>query len=81
MGVLDEGTHLEALKGLREVLAIRLADTGTPATAIPGLSKQLRDVLAELDRLAPAKGSPVDELAKRRRDRQADVQADAAGDK
>ena len=74
MTSLSDGPRLEALRELRRTLAGRLEDSSTPASAVPGLARQLRDVLVELDQLAPAGGTPVDELASRRKKRRANVQ-------
>lgn len=77
--MMGEGGRLEALRALRVVLAGRIEDRETPAAAIPGLSKQLRDTIAELEQLSPSEETPVDDLASRRRARRAAVQVEASG--
>lgn len=52
------------------VLAERLDDPETPATAVAAMAKEIRAVLAELDRDAGAVKNPLDELKARREERQ-----------
>lgn len=64
----SSGDRVEALTALRDYLAglIDVFD-GAPKDIAP-ITKQLADVVRELDELAPAKrkGTPLDELASRR---------------
>lgn len=62
------GSRLAALTALRDVLAVRITDDETRGGEVAQLSKQLADVLAQIERLDPPKeaGNPLDELAERR---------------
>ena len=61
------GSRLTALQALRDRLAVEI-DTCSSARDIAALSRQFADVLAQIEKLAPPeqKGTPLDELAKRR---------------
>lgn len=62
------GDRVQALTALRDFLAGLVDDfDGSPKDIAP-ITKQLADVVRELDGLAPAmrKGTPLDELAARR---------------
>lgn len=61
------GDRLKALRALRDLLAVEI-DTCSSARDIAALSRQFADVLAQIEKLAPPeqKGTPLDELAKRR---------------
>lgn len=62
----SQGSRLEALVALRDVLA-REIDEAPGARDLAGLIKQLADVLAQIDMLAPPKErNRVDEIAARR---------------
>lgn len=52
------------------VLAQRLDDPETPATAVAAMAKEIRAVLTDLDRDAVAVSNPLDELKRRRERRQ-----------
>lgn len=62
------GSRLTALTALRDVLAARITDDETRSGEVAQLSKQLADVLIQIERLDPPKeaGNPLDELAERR---------------
>lgn len=66
-GAAKTGDRLAALSVLRDRLA-REIDQCDSARDIAALSRQLTDVLVQIEGLAPVeqKGSPLDELAKRR---------------
>lgn len=55
-----------ALGATALAIAKRLDDSGTADTAMAAMAKELRAILADLARDAPAKGDPVDELKRRR---------------
>ena len=61
------GSRLAALESLRDLLAAEI-DAGPAPRDLAALSRQLTDVLAQIEQLAPPekKGTPLDELAKRR---------------
>jgi hypothetical protein len=61
------GSRLTALRALRDRLAAEI-DGCESARDVAALSRQLTDVLSQIDGLAPPeqKGTPLDELAKRR---------------
>ncbi|OZD23828.1 hypothetical protein CH253_08170 [Rhodococcus sp. 06-156-3C] len=68
------GNHLETLEQLRDELASAFAEA--PAISKAPLSKQLLDVLAQIQALKPPekkKDTPLDELAKRKADREANA--------
>lgn len=52
------------------VLAERLDDVETPATAVAAMAKEIRAVLSDLGRDAGALTNPLDELKRRREQRQ-----------
>lgn len=73
--------RIPALKAIAEKLTAELADSSGRDSAT--IAHELRNTLAELDRLAPAKGlSRIDELASRRAGRGpgAKGRAGSAGD-
>ncbi|MEV4670983.1 hypothetical protein AB0K34_04950 [Actinomadura sp. NPDC049382] len=61
------GSRLTALRALRDRLAAEI-DAGPMPRDLAALSRQLTDVLAQIEALAPPeqKGTPLDELANRR---------------
>jgi len=66
--VAAAGVRVATLEALRDRLALEI-DAGESARDVSSLSQRLMDVLTEIADLAPpvkAKGSPLDELAKRR---------------
>lgn len=64
----SSGDRRRALEELRDTLASAI-DASDSGRDIAALSRQLTDVLAQIDELAPVepKGNPLDELAQRRR--------------
>jgi hypothetical protein len=52
------------------VLALRIDDFETPATAVAAMAKELRSALTELGLEARVAANPLDELKKRRLERQ-----------
>ena len=66
------GERVTALEELRDVLA-RAIDGCESARDLAALSRQMTDVLAQLDELAPpaTKGTALDELTRRRQGRSA----------
>jgi DNA-binding transcriptional ArsR family regulator len=70
--ILGAPTRLEALKALRDRLAEALDNPVTSTRDLSSLSKQLVDVLAEIEKEEPSKpkeASPLDELNARRQER------------
>jgi hypothetical protein len=63
------GDQLAALTALRDRLA-RAIDESDSARDIPALSRQLVDVMARIESIAKPKVSAVDQLAKKRANRQ-----------
>jgi hypothetical protein len=53
------------------VLGLRLDDPETPATAVAAMAKELRAAMAELGADAKAVSDPLDELRKRREQKNA----------
>ena len=69
--VAETGDRPATLRALRDVLA-RQIETCNSSRDVAALSRQLTDVLNQLASLpAPAEGTPLDELKKRRVDRRA----------
>lgn len=65
--VAATGDRLRTLEALRDRLARDIDDPETPARDRASLARQLTAVLAEIASIAPTtKGSPLDELLKRR---------------
>lgn len=64
---MADGTRLEALQAARKLLA-ELLEQAVPSEAA-SLVKQLRETLAEIEALQPAKGGVGDEIARRRAER------------
>jgi len=65
--IVSDGNRWESLVALRDLLAEQLV-VASPRD-VAALSRQLRDVLTELDSRPVEKASPVDELTSRRRTR------------
>ena len=66
---VQTGSRLDALRALRDTLA-RSIDGSDSGRDVAALSRQLTDVLSQIEAAekasAPAKGTPLDELARRR---------------
>lgn len=82
--VARSGDRVETLRALRDVLAAGIAECGS-GRDLAALSRQLQQVLAELDALgasAPKGGTTLDEVAARRRARKASAagESDAPGE-
>jgi hypothetical protein len=60
----SSGDHWGAIVALRNLLAERLLTASD--RDVPALSKQLRDVMAELDSRPSQKANPVDDLTAKR---------------
>lgn len=64
------GDRLRTLEALRAQLAARIDSAATTGAELASLSRQLTQVTAEIERLAePEEDDPVDELARRRAER------------
>lgn len=68
---IASGTRLIDLAALRDVLIAAIVAPETRPGEVAALSKQLSDVLIQIEALAPPKtvGTPLDELDERRRGR------------
>lgn len=63
------GKQADPLAAAAAVLAARLDFGFDPGSALAAMSKELRTIMLELTRTAPAVADPVDELLERRRAR------------
>jgi hypothetical protein len=61
-----------ALEALRDRLAADIDDIPGPSPLVPALSKQLTEVMREIENLTEPEGSALDDLAARRARRLAD---------
>lgn len=83
--VVQSGDRRAALEAIRDRLAAEIDAGEASPRDVAALSKQLAEIVREIDNLPAAKGaSPVDDLASRRAARRAEAAAPkraAAGDK
>ena len=70
--VTEQGTQLQQLKTLALTLAEKLDDDATDASHIASLARQYRETINQIAAIEGEddEGDPVDEIVKRRADRQ-----------